>query len=52
MVSSEQALLDESLTQLQREDPSLQVVKDGDTGQTLIKGRGEMHGACAASVRG
>ena len=35
--------LDDALAILQREDPSLTVSLDADTGQTLIKGMGELH---------
>ena len=35
--------LHEALSQLAEEDPSLQVIEDEDTGQTLIRGMGELH---------
>ena len=35
--------VEEALTLLQREDPSFEVVQDADTGQTLLKGMGELH---------
>ncbi|XP_065207063.1 ribosome-releasing factor 2, mitochondrial [Planococcus citri] len=38
-----QAALDQALEQLQREDPSLQVKLNPDTGQTILGGMGELH---------
>ncbi|MCB0585144.1 MAG: elongation factor G, partial [Phaeodactylibacter sp.] len=35
--------LHEALHQLEEEDPSLQVLEDEETGQTLIRGMGELH---------
>ncbi|KAL1461885.1 hypothetical protein WDU94_013750, partial [Cyamophila willieti] len=40
---SAQAALDEALSQLQREDPSLRVDVSPDTGQTILAGMGELH---------
>lgn len=40
---SEQKHLEEALTMLLREDPSLHVSIDEDTGQTLLSGMGELH---------
>ena len=39
----EQKALDEALSVLLREDPSLHVNMDPDTGQTLLSGMGELH---------
>jgi elongation factor G len=41
--SSKQTELEEALEILQVEDPSLQVVLDKESGQTLLKGIGELH---------
>lgn len=35
--------VEEALQLLQREDPSFEVVQDAETGQTLLKGMGELH---------
>ncbi|KAF5293265.1 hypothetical protein FQR65_LT11005 [Abscondita terminalis] len=35
--------LEQALTELQREDPSLSVTHDSDTGQTVLAGMGELH---------
>ncbi|AEY97768.1 FAFR085Wp [Eremothecium gossypii FDAG1] len=40
--------MDESLTQLTREDPSLVIVRDEETGQTVMNGMGELHLEIAA----
>ncbi|XP_071540183.1 ribosome-releasing factor 2, mitochondrial isoform X1 [Panulirus ornatus] len=40
---SQQKALEEALSQLQREDPSLRVTLDQDTGQTVLSGMGELH---------
>jgi elongation factor G len=40
---SEQKLLEEALATLTREDPSLHLRTDPDTGQTLLSGMGELH---------
>ena len=40
---SEQKNLDEALVMLLREDPSLSVSVDADSGQTLLSGMGELH---------
>ncbi|AET40727.1 mitochondrial elongation factor MEF2 Ecym_6351 [Eremothecium cymbalariae DBVPG len=37
------AAMDESLSQICREDPSLVVTRDEETGQTLLNGMGELH---------
>ena len=36
--TSQQKALEEALAQLQREDPSLHVTQDGETGQTVLSG--------------
>ena len=41
--TSEEKPLDESLTNMLREDPSLHVHVDPESGQTLISGMGELH---------
>ncbi|KAK8747294.1 hypothetical protein OTU49_016731 [Cherax quadricarinatus] len=41
--TSQQKALDAALIQLQREDPSLKVKVDQDTGQTVLSGMGELH---------
>ena len=41
--SEDQDRLGEALKNLQREDPSCQVRKDPETGQTLLMGMGELH---------
>ncbi|KAG0725484.1 Ribosome-releasing factor 2, mitochondrial [Chionoecetes opilio] len=41
--ASHQKALDEALAQLQREDPSLHVTQDEETGQTVLSGMGELH---------
>jgi elongation factor G len=41
--TDQEKTLTEALDILQKEDPSLQVSVDGDTGQTLLKGLGELH---------
>ena len=41
--SGDQARLEAALKKLQREDPSCQVKKDPETGQTLLLGMGELH---------
>eukprot|EP00808_Paulinella_micropora_P000183 g70507.t1 len=41
-ISGEEAL-QEALTWVQRDDPSLQVSVDADSGQTILKGMGELH---------
>ncbi|XP_019755164.2 ribosome-releasing factor 2, mitochondrial isoform X3 [Dendroctonus ponderosae] len=41
-MSSQQAL-DQALTELQREDPSLRVSYNAETGQTVLAGMGELH---------
>ncbi|XP_012255171.2 ribosome-releasing factor 2, mitochondrial [Athalia rosae] len=38
-----QSALDTALEQLQREDPSLRVTQDEETGQTVLAGMGELH---------
>ncbi|CAG9761363.1 unnamed protein product [Ceutorhynchus assimilis] len=38
-----QNALDQALNELQREDPSLRVKYDGETGQTVLGGMGELH---------
>ncbi|XP_075222961.1 mitochondrial ribosome recycling factor 2 isoform X2 [Lycorma delicatula] len=38
-----QAPLEAALNELQREDPSLKVIFDTDTGQTILGGMGELH---------
>lgn len=38
-----QASLDQALEELQREDPSLRVIQDSETGQTVLGGMGELH---------
>ena len=35
--------LEQALAMLQREDPSLKVTLDSETGQTVIAGMGELH---------
>ncbi|XP_027208842.2 ribosome-releasing factor 2, mitochondrial isoform X1 [Penaeus vannamei] len=40
---SQQKALEEALVRLQREDPSLRVTVDQDTGQTVLSGMGELH---------
>ncbi|XP_015513213.1 ribosome-releasing factor 2, mitochondrial [Neodiprion pinetum] len=40
---SYQVPLDTALEQLQREDPSLRVTQDAETGQTVLSGMGELH---------
>ncbi|KAI9313809.1 P-loop containing nucleoside triphosphate hydrolase protein [Dichotomocladium elegans] len=40
---SEEKAIDEALKNLTREDPSLKVWTDADSGQTLISGMGELH---------
>jgi len=35
--------LEQALEMLQREDPSLKVTLDSETGQTIISGMGELH---------
>lgn len=40
---SEEKVIDEALKNLTREDPSLKVWTDQDSGQTLISGMGELH---------
>lgn len=40
---SQQPALDAALLQLQREDPSLRVHTDADSGQTVLAGMGELH---------
>ncbi|XP_066963770.1 ribosome-releasing factor 2, mitochondrial [Macrobrachium rosenbergii] len=40
---SQTKLLEEALDQLQKEDPSLRVTSDEDTGQTVLSGMGELH---------
>ena len=41
--SEDHSRLEEALKNLQREDPSCQVRKDPETGQTLLMGMGELH---------
>lgn len=41
--TADQAKLEKALEKLQLEDPSFQVRKDEETGQTLISGMGELH---------
>ncbi len=41
--SAKQAALEEALTVLQREDPSLQVDHDMESGQLMMRGVGELH---------
>ena len=41
--SVDQSKIEEGLKKLQREDPSCQVKKDLETGQTLLMGMGELH---------
>lgn len=41
--SAYQQALDTALENMLKEDPSLRVVQDVDTGQTVIKGMGELH---------
>lgn len=38
-----QSTLDQALAELQREDPSLRVSYDAETGQTVLAGMGELH---------
>ncbi|PSN38358.1 Ribosome-releasing factor 2 [Blattella germanica] len=38
-----QQALDQALQELEREDPSLRVSQDGETGQTVLGGMGELH---------
>ncbi|XP_018570990.1 ribosome-releasing factor 2, mitochondrial [Anoplophora glabripennis] len=38
-----QASLEQALTELQREDPSLRVTYNSETGQTVLAGMGELH---------
>ncbi|XP_044264059.1 ribosome-releasing factor 2, mitochondrial [Tribolium madens] len=38
-----QNALEQALNELQREDPSLRVTHDGETGQTVLSGMGELH---------
>ncbi|EFA06892.2 ribosome-releasing factor 2, mitochondrial [Tribolium castaneum] len=38
-----QNALEQALTELQREDPSLRVTHDTETGQTVLSGMGELH---------
>jgi len=40
---ADQKSLDEALQQLMKEDPTFQVKKSEDTGQTIISGMGELH---------
>jgi elongation factor G len=40
---SEQAKLDEALKCIMQEDPSVSLTSDVDTGQTLLRGMGELH---------
>lgn len=40
---ADQKALDEALQQLMREDPTFQVKKSEETGQTIISGMGELH---------
>ncbi|KAK7074553.1 G elongation factor, mitochondrial 2 [Halocaridina rubra] len=40
---SQTKLLEEALDQLQKEDPSLRVTSDQETGQTVLSGMGELH---------
>ncbi|KAJ8891472.1 hypothetical protein PR048_004000 [Dryococelus australis] len=40
---AQQSSLEQALEELQREDPSLCVRHDGDTGQTVLGGMGELH---------
>ena len=40
---SKQKILDQALTNLQKEDPSLTVSFDKNSGQTVICGMGELH---------
>ncbi|KAI5741305.1 hypothetical protein M8J76_012325 [Diaphorina citri] len=42
-LKSTQVALEEALSQLQREDPSLRVDTSPDTGQTVLGGMGELH---------
>lgn len=41
--SSQEAKLADALAQLQLEDPSLVVEEDEDSGQTMMRGMGELH---------
>lgn len=41
--ASQQKALEDALTQLQREDPSLHAEVDEETGQTVLSGMGELH---------
>lgn len=41
--SGQQKALDEALTKMTREDPSLRVTYDVSSGQTILKGMGELH---------
>ncbi len=41
--SVDQSKIEEALQKIQREDPSCQVQKDLETGQTLLMGMGELH---------
>ncbi|CEP02251.1 Tr-type G domain-containing protein [Plasmodiophora brassicae] len=41
--SSKQTDMEEALRALSQEDPSLVVVNDSETGQTVVKGMGELH---------
>ncbi|KAI5707077.1 hypothetical protein M8J75_014184 [Diaphorina citri] len=43
LFNSTQVALEEALSQLQREDPSLRVDTSPDTGQTVLGGMGELH---------
>lgn len=39
----QQAALDKALNELQKEDPSLRVIVNTETGQTVLGGMGELH---------
>lgn len=40
---SKQNQLETALEKLQKEDPTLKVIVDNETGQTVVKGMGELH---------
>lgn len=40
---AQQAALDHALACIQRDDPSVQISQDVNTGQTLVAGMGELH---------
>jgi elongation factor G len=40
---SDESTMEKALTALQKEDPSLHIIRDEETGQTLLGGMGELH---------